>query len=290
MKKIIKFIAVICLLVATSFSTAVNANDDIQVVVNGELVEFDVMPLNMNDRVMVPFRAIFEALGADVTWNNVSQTVFAEKDGYYVKIGIDSLNMYVNNERELMDVAPVIVDGRTLVSARFVAEAFGCDVQWNQETKTVFVSSDGKELPSSTNRYNNMGYVDISGLTIQDMADNQKISLSDFLSKYGLPENMPADTTESAAYYTIPVKIMAQMYGMDYETMKETLNFPDYVTEDTPWGDAEGEVTLEYYIGIENIQDFKDVYFFGDEITADTKWKEVRYTVDWMQKTYEVLD
>jgi len=134
------------------------------------------------------------------------------------------------------------------------------------------------------NKYNKMGYVDISGKTVQDLADQMGIGVAEFLEQYQLPSDMPADTTESAAYYNIPVKVMAQMFGMDYATMKETLHFPETVTEDTTWGEAEGEVLLKDYVGEDNLDAFKEQYGFGDEVTLETKWKEVRYEVDMAQK------
>lgn len=134
------------------------------------------------------------------------------------------------------------------------------------------------------NPYNKMGYVDISGKTVQDLADQMGVSLADFLAQYELPADMPADTTESAAYYNIPVKIMAQMFGMDFATMKETLHFPEEVTEDTTWGEAEGLVLLKDYVGEENLDAFKEQYGFGEEVTLETQWKDVRTTVDTAQK------
>ena len=66
--------------------------------------------------------------------------------------------------------------------------------------------------------------------------------------------------------------------------MKETLHFPESVTEDTTWGDAEGLVLLKYYVGEENLEAFKSEYGFGEEITADTEWGEVRTVVDSKQR------
>lgn len=134
------------------------------------------------------------------------------------------------------------------------------------------------------NKYNKLGYVDISGRTVQDLLDAQGMELEEFLTMYELPADMPADTTEAAAYYCIPVKKIAEMYGMDFATMKETLKIPETVTENTPWGEAEGEIALADYVGAENIESFKSQYGLGDEITAETKWKEIRNTVDNVQK------
>lgn len=134
------------------------------------------------------------------------------------------------------------------------------------------------------NKYNKMGYVDISGQTVGDLAEAQGISLEEFLEMYDLPADMPASTTESAAYYNIPVGRIAEMYGMDFETLKGTLNLGAEVTEDMPWGEAEGEVLLADYVGAENVDGFKAQYNLGDEVTGETKWKEIRNKVDAAQK------
>ena len=136
------------------------------------------------------------------------------------------------------------------------------------------------KFPAIYNKYNHMGYINITGRTIGDIAKDNNMELSELLEQYGLPADMPANTQESAAYYMMPVKTIAQMYGMTFEDMKELLGFGDEITEDMPWGIAEGEVTLEKYIGEESLDSFKEQYGLGDEVTLETKWKEVRDTVD----------
>ena len=134
------------------------------------------------------------------------------------------------------------------------------------------------------NKYNKLGYVDISGKTIGELATEQGISLEEFLATYSLPEDMPENTTEAAAYYSIPVGKIAEMYGMDLAAMKEQLKLGDDVVAETPWGVAEGEVLVVDYIGAENIDAFKEQYGFGDEVNDQTKWKEIRNIVDQVQK------
>ena len=100
------------------------------------------------------------------------------------------------------------------------------------------------------------------------------MDVDEFLEQFDLPSDMPGNTTESAAYNCIPVSKMAEMYGMDFDTIKEVLKFPDDVDEDTAWGDAIGQVTLGDYVGEDNLAEFKETYGFGDDITADTLWKD----------------
>lgn len=134
--------------------------------------------------------------------------------------------------------------------------------------------------PEWFNKYNRMGYVDTSGRTIGEVADAAGMDLKDFLAEYQLPEDMPANTTESAAFYTIPVSVMAQMYGWDFDEMKTEYQWGDEVTEDMTWGEAEGLTKLGVMVGEENLEAFKADYGLGDDITADTLWKDVRTIYD----------
>jgi hypothetical protein len=111
------------------------------VLLNGSPLEFDVPPQIINERTLVPMRAIFEALGAAVAWDGDTRTVTAEGADTNVQMTIDSNEMYVNSEKITLDVPPVIIDERTLVPARAVAESFGCDVAWDSDTRTVIISS-----------------------------------------------------------------------------------------------------------------------------------------------------
>ena len=143
MKKGIKVLGLCLLMMSIMISTiAFASNDDIKVAIDGEYVEFDVKPQLINDRTMVPLRAIFEALGADVDWINETQTVIATKDGVTVKASIGSTEMYIDDDVRTMDVAPMLIGRRTLVPVRFVAEAFACEVFWSNEDYSVYIKTE----------------------------------------------------------------------------------------------------------------------------------------------------
>ncbi len=135
------------------------------------------------------------------------------------------------------------------------------------------------------NPYNEMGYVNVSGRTVEEVATSVGMTLDEFLADYGLPADMPADTEEAAAFYNIPVSKIAEMYGMDMATIKEMLGLGDDITENTPWGEAEGKSPLKKYVGEENLESFKAEYGLGEDVTGETLWGEVRNIVD--QKTLE---
>ena len=113
----------------------------VRVVLDGRSLGFDQPPVIRDGRTLVPLRVIFEALGASVEWNGETQSVTAEKDGVTVTMSIGNDVYYVNGEEKYLDVPPQIINGRTLVPARAVAESFNCSVDWMEQMNTVIINS-----------------------------------------------------------------------------------------------------------------------------------------------------
>ncbi len=122
----------------------VNANeeapDEISVYVNGGKLTFDQAPIIMNDRTLVPLRAIFEALGAEVSWDDTAKTALAVKDDVKLSVKIGDSVMKANDKEIILDAPAQLVNSRTLVPLRAIAEAFGCNVEWDGETRTVTIT------------------------------------------------------------------------------------------------------------------------------------------------------
>lgn len=114
--------------------------DEVKVIVNGEKVVFDVKPIIEEGRVLVPVRAIFEKLGASVTWDGNTRTVFSEMGDRKVSMVIDDASVNVNGEKRVIDVPARIIDGRTLVPVRAVSESYNCNVAWDGDTRTVTIN------------------------------------------------------------------------------------------------------------------------------------------------------
>lgn len=114
----------------------------LSVQLNGAYVHFaDTQPEKVNGRVMVPFRAIAEALGAEVDYN--AGAITAKKNGQTLAFSLggkqltatDSVGKTVKTVQ--LDTAPYKKGGRTYVPVRFFAEAFGLTVQWDQDMQTA---------------------------------------------------------------------------------------------------------------------------------------------------------
>lgn len=112
---------------------------DISVTLNANVLDFDVKPQIIEGRTMVPLRAIFEALGAEVLWDDATKTVTSTKDNVTVKLTIGSKVLDKNGTKIELDVPAQIVDSFTLVPVRAISEAFGCNVDWDDKTKTVII-------------------------------------------------------------------------------------------------------------------------------------------------------
>lgn len=101
--------------------------------VDNEAVIYDTAPVIRNDRTLVPIRIVTETLGGKVDWNGVTKEVTLHIDGKEIK-------MTVGKTLEKYGVAPVIIDGRTFVPVRFVADELGATVAWDDATKTVTIT------------------------------------------------------------------------------------------------------------------------------------------------------
>lgn len=145
MRKLKKFLcAVLSAAIVLTPIFPVAASDRINVTINGNPVYFDVPPMMINDRTMVPLRAIFEALGASVDWNEATQTVTSSKDGSTIMLTINSTVMYVNGTPITLDVPAQVVNDRTLVPIRAISEAYNTTVNWDDSTQTVIITTNSQ--------------------------------------------------------------------------------------------------------------------------------------------------
>jgi hypothetical protein len=107
--------------------------------VGGVAKVMDVAPYIKGDRTYVPMRYLGEILGAEVVWDDAARTVTLTKGDTTVVFTIGSTSYTVNGEAKTADVAPEITNDRTMLPARFVAEAFGAVVGWDAATQTVLI-------------------------------------------------------------------------------------------------------------------------------------------------------
>ncbi|WP_150266908.1 stalk domain-containing protein [Paenibacillus tepidiphilus] len=129
---------------------ATHAAGGVSIVLDGYPLPFPVEPAMMSGTTMVPFRAISEALGINVQWNQAAKKITATiTDNGVTKTVVLTLGKNtaaVNGTAVKLAVAPQNVRGTTMVPLKFFSEQFGAAVSWNQATKTVSITSPQKDL------------------------------------------------------------------------------------------------------------------------------------------------
>ena len=154
MKKIVSIVLALCMLVSVCAMPAMadeavamsqmQTKDIITIMVDGVYVDcakYGQMPVIVEGRTLVPLRSVFEALGATVEWDNETRSVASVKGDVTVTLAVDSKEMTVNGTVKTLDVPAQIMNDRTMVPVRAVAEAFGANVNWDNETRTVVITT-----------------------------------------------------------------------------------------------------------------------------------------------------
>jgi len=117
----------------------------IQVFIDGNPLQLDVAPVLEQDRTLVPLRAIFEALGAEVEWDQAQQRVAATKGSLALSLQIGSRKALKNGIQVDLDVPARLLNNRTMVPLRFVGEALGAEVAWDGEKRRIDITSGGSQ-------------------------------------------------------------------------------------------------------------------------------------------------
>ena len=168
------FALLLCLaFVFTIFSPMAIAAEDkpINVMLSGKPLTFDQPPIMVNNRVLVPLRAIFEGMNADVEWDDDFRMITATRGLVSVKLQIDYDKICISNGGKLsfepLDVPPCIISDRTLVPLRAVAQAFGAEVNWLPDSRTVTIRELDRPAKHDFGGYGNMeNYIKNSGATV----------------------------------------------------------------------------------------------------------------------------
>ncbi|WP_078060457.1 stalk domain-containing protein [Desulfotomaculum copahuensis] len=145
-----KPISLLISLILLLFLNATPSSATPKVFVNGQGVRFDVLPIVKNDVTLVPLRAIFQALGAQVNWDGTTQTIFAIKNGISVKLSIGEKIAYKDGKPVTLQEPARVIGGSTLVPLRFVSEAIGAGVAWDGTNQVVTITSGDSGSQSNT--------------------------------------------------------------------------------------------------------------------------------------------
>ena len=141
MKKFISLVLIFVFLFNFGSVYTLADTKDVNVYIDGVKIDFDVKPIIDNGRTLVPIRAISEYLKYEVSWNNEKQEAEIKNDGNVMVIGLNRTKYTKNGEEKEMDVSAKLINGRTLVPVRLISESFGCKVDWDNETFSVYIKT-----------------------------------------------------------------------------------------------------------------------------------------------------
>ncbi len=131
------------------------------------------------------------------------------------------------------------------------------------------------------NPYNHMGYYNISGMTLEEVATLSNMTLEEAKDALRLPDDVKGDTYYDVVEFLVPVSYMAEMNGIDVETLKAAFSLDESITGSSTWGEALDTMPLSIYVGDEELlAEFIAEYNLGEEVNGETLWGEVRKTVN----------
>lgn len=142
---IVSAVALATILPGQASATAISKDgiqikNNVSITINGETISVYDPILNKSDFLLLPMRALYEAIGANVEWNKDTLTASATRNGKLVDLTIDSMNALVDGEEVAMDVAPFMYKDRTYMPLRFVSENFDGTVNWDPDTQSVDIT------------------------------------------------------------------------------------------------------------------------------------------------------
>lgn len=99
--------------------------------------KFDTPPVIKHGRTLIPVRAVSEAMGATVEWNDEEKIATITKDEIVIKFNLAENKVYVGEAEVALDVPAEVMNNRTMVPLRFIAEQLGLNVEWDEELGTI---------------------------------------------------------------------------------------------------------------------------------------------------------
>ena len=282
MKKLLCLILVLCMcLSVTAYADTTKAEVKVKIFSDAKRIDADT--ITVNNRTLMPIRAVLESTNATLEWEQSTKTASITRNGKTISVTIGSNIMKTPDGDVALDTAPVLQNNTTYAPIRAIAEEFGIKVDWdNSGTKTILLTTpDGNP------------YVDFyDGTTLKDMVDMGNFTVEEFTLITGLNYEELKDKPYSLVENLFPLSVVADMYGVDIAEFKASLTLPEDYPDTAPWGEAMGDVPFGTYVyafeglstsGLsidESVALIRDTYELGEEYNANTPFKFVRPILD----------
>lgn len=163
----------------------IQIRDNVTINIDGEAIQINDPILDKADHLLLPMRALYEAIGASVDWNKETLTASANRNGKVINLTIDSMTALVDGQEVEMDVAPIIYKDRIYMPLRFVTENLDGNVSWDPSTQTVDILLDGSSEKPQEDPY--ILHVNNKRIVMDDpiiTKDSRTYIPADYLSDY----------------------------------------------------------------------------------------------------------
>lgn len=206
MKKVSAALLAGALLIPAAIPHNAEAAGQIKIYIDGVELTTRQAPIAQGNRTLVPLRGIFEALNAQVNWNQKTQTITAYKGGNTVMLKVGSTAATVNGSNVTLEVPARAINGNTVVPLRFIGEALGQNVSWNSASQSVIITTTADlQAPSSVTASNLGQYGDGRDLRVtfnkspdESYVDHYRL----FVVKSGSASTFNANRAISTSSYT----------------------------------------------------------------------------------------
>jgi hypothetical protein len=143
MKKCLSvFLCLAVLIVVGGGITAFAGDGELSLLVNNEPVLLDQSPVVEDGIVLVPLRGVFESLGATVSWDDETKTVFISYGENSVLLQINNNHIFKNSETIALDIPAKIINDRTMITLNTVEIALNVSTNWDAQSNTVHIISE----------------------------------------------------------------------------------------------------------------------------------------------------
>ncbi|KQN96009.1 stalk domain-containing protein [Paenibacillus sp. Leaf72] len=162
---------------ASAVTTAASTTQAIKVYIDGSKLSLPAAPYVKNGVTFVPMRQIFTALGASITWVEKTQTIIVRKNTTTVSLTVGKKEAVVDGKTVKLDAAPAVKNGTTFVPARFVAEALGAKVKWDNAAQAVRITSIEQQWAEAYEEYEETPEDDRTKLTPKEIVEQNDESV-----------------------------------------------------------------------------------------------------------------
>ena len=147
---------------------AYNAKEIVVKIDGKTMTPKDMPAVAIDGRTLLPMRQIAQELGCEVTWNEEAKQAYVVNDDYTLVFEMNQATGYKNGKTFTMDVPPMIINDRTMLPVRALASALDLNIQWDDATRTVAITTTGNTTPTNptTPTTPSVNYVTLNQVTV----------------------------------------------------------------------------------------------------------------------------